>query len=68
LVSTGPYRWIDHPNYVAVAVEGMALPLVHTAWMTAFTFTAANLVLLAVRVRIENQALGRRRRDGNAST
>ena len=31
----GPYRWLRHPNYVAVVVEGFALPLVHTAWVTA---------------------------------
>ena len=35
LVRRGPYRWLSHPNYVAVAVEGAALPLVHTAWVTA---------------------------------
>lgn len=30
-VVAGPYRWLSHPNYVAVVVEGFALPLVHTA-------------------------------------
>ena len=35
LVTGGPYRWLRHPNYVAVVVEGIALPLVHTAWVTA---------------------------------
>ncbi|MBA2463758.1 MAG: hypothetical protein H0V42_02120, partial [Nocardioidaceae bacterium] len=39
LVSGGPYRWLAHPNYVAVAVEGFALPLVHSAWVTALVFT-----------------------------
>ncbi len=58
LVRRGPYRWIHHPNYVAVAVEGIALPLVHTAWVTALCFTVANAVLLAVRIRVENAALG----------
>lgn len=57
LVRTGPYRWLRHPNYVAVAVEGAALPLVHTAWVTALAFTAVNALLLAVRVRVENAAL-----------
>jgi methyltransferase len=57
-VQTGPYRWLRHPNYVAVVVEGFALPLVHTAWVTAVVFTAANAVLLWVRLRTEENALG----------
>jgi methyltransferase len=56
-VTRGPYRWLRHPNYAAVAVEGVALPLVHGAWRTALAFTAANAVLLAVRLRVENAAL-----------
>jgi methyltransferase len=56
-VRGGPYRWFSHPNYVAVAVEGAALPLVHTAWITAAAFTALNAVLLGVRIRVENRAL-----------
>jgi methyltransferase len=58
LVRRGPYRWLHHPNYVAVVAEGVALPLVHTAWLTAAAFTLANALLLAVRVRVENTALG----------
>ena len=58
LVNTGPYRWLHHPNYVAVVVEGFALPLVHTAWLTALCFTVANAWLLTVRIRVENGALG----------
>jgi methyltransferase len=57
LVRSGPYRLLSHPNYVAVVVEGLALPLVHAAWVTAVVFTLANAVLLAVRLRVENQAL-----------
>ena len=57
LVMRGPYRWLAHPNYVAVVVEGVALPLVHTAWVTAVVFTAANAALLSVRIRTENRAL-----------
>ncbi len=58
LVTTGPYRYLRHPNYVAVVVEGLALPLLHTAWVTAVVFTLLNAVLL-VRFRIpaEEQAL-----------
>jgi methyltransferase len=57
LVTGGPYRLTSHPNYVAVVVEGLALPLVHSAWITAVVFTACNAVLLAVRLRVENAAL-----------
>jgi methyltransferase len=58
LVQRGPYRWLHHPNYVAVVAEGFALPLVHTAWITAAVFTVANAILLSVRIRVENSALG----------
>ena len=57
LVNAGPYRWFRHPNYVAVIVEGAALPLVGSAWITACTFTIANAALLTVRVRCETRAL-----------
>ncbi|MDV5144041.1 isoprenylcysteine carboxyl methyltransferase family protein [Streptomyces sp. SBC-4] len=59
LVRAGPYRFARHPNYVAVVAEIVALPLVHSAWLTATVFTVANAALLAVRVRCENTALGR---------
>ena len=58
LIRRGPYRWLHHPNYVAVVAEGVALPLVHTAWLTAVCFTLANALLLGVRIRVENAALG----------
>lgn len=57
LVSAGPYRWLRHPNYVAVVVEVVALPLVHTAWVTALVFTLANAAVLAVRIPVEERAL-----------
>lgn len=56
-VTGGPYRWVAHPNYVAVVVEGIALPLVHSAWLTAIGFTVGNAVLLRTRIRVENSAL-----------
>lgn len=56
-VTGGPYRYLSHPNYVAVVIEGFALPLVHSAWITALVFTLCNAVLLAVRIRVENRAL-----------
>ena len=56
-VASGPYRLLPHPNYVAVVVEGVALPLVHAAWLTALVFTLANAALLVVRIRVEDAAL-----------
>jgi methyltransferase len=56
-ITGGPYRWIPHPNYVAVIVEGIALPLVHSAWFTAVMFTVLNAALLRTRVQVENAAL-----------
>ncbi len=56
-VTGGPYRHLRHPNYLAVILEGFALPLIHGAWITALAFTVANGVLLAVRIRCEEQAL-----------
>ncbi|MFC7490307.1 MULTISPECIES: isoprenylcysteine carboxyl methyltransferase family protein [unclassified Knoellia] len=56
-VRSGPYRWLSHPNYVAVVAEGVALPLVHASWVTALVFTLANAALLTVRLRAENAAL-----------
>ncbi|WP_328564087.1 isoprenylcysteine carboxyl methyltransferase family protein [Streptomyces coelicoflavus] len=59
LIGAGPYRFLRHPNYVAVVVEIAALPLVHSAWLTATAFTLANAALLTVRIRCENAALTR---------
>jgi methyltransferase len=56
-VTGGPYRWLSHPNYVAVVIEGIALPMVGFAWVTAIIFTVLNAALLTVRLRVENQAL-----------
>jgi methyltransferase len=57
LVTRGPYRRWRHPNYVAVMAEGIALPLVHGAWLTAVGFTVLNTFVLRARLRVENAAL-----------
>ncbi|MBA3264933.1 MAG: isoprenylcysteine carboxyl methyltransferase family protein [Nocardioidaceae bacterium] len=57
LVRHGPFRWLRHPNYLAVVAEGAALPLIHTAWVTAIAFTLLNAVLLRVRISCEESAL-----------
>jgi len=56
-VATGPYRWIRHPNYVAVFFEVPALPLVHTAWITAVTATLVHTLLLKRRIAAEERVL-----------
>jgi methyltransferase len=59
-VTRGPYRWswLRHPNYWIVAIEGIALPLVHSAWITAIVFTVLNaILLLGFRIPTENRAL-----------
>ena len=56
-VDAGPYRLLRHPNYVAVVVEGGALPMVHLSWVTAVGFTVANALLLRTRIRVEDAAL-----------
>jgi len=58
LVRRGPYRLLPHPNYVAVVLEGIALPLVASAWVTALVFTLLNAVLLlGFRIPAEERAL-----------
>ena len=57
-VRRGPYRWVSHPNYIVVAVEIAALPLIFGAWRTALFFSVANaLLLLLVRIPTEEKAL-----------
>jgi methyltransferase len=57
LVSRGPYRWLRHPNYVAVVLEIAALPLVHTAWVTAVVFSVLDVGVLSLRIPAEQRAL-----------
>ncbi|MBW2735691.1 MAG: hypothetical protein JRH20_25175 [Deltaproteobacteria bacterium] len=56
-VTAGPFRLLRHPNYLAVIVEGFALPLMHGAWITALSFSLLNAWLLVVRIRCEERAL-----------
>ena len=57
VVDTGPYRWVRHPNYTAVFVELLALPLVHTAWITAVLGSVAHVFVLRARVGAEDRVL-----------
>jgi methyltransferase len=67
-VASGPYRYLRHPNYLAVCLEFLALPLVHGAWWTALAFSAANAELLRRRIRAEERALGALDAERFAST
>ena len=62
LAVSGPYRYLPHPNYLAVVVEIVALPMIHSAWLTALVFSAANALLLSRRIMVENRALESHRR------
>jgi methyltransferase len=57
VVTSGPYRWVRHPNYVAVVAELFTLPMIHTAWITALAGTAANLEILRRRLDVEDGVL-----------
>jgi methyltransferase len=57
-VTSGPYRYVRHPNYLAVMLEAASVPLVHAAWLSAIVFVAANAALLSVRIPAEERAMG----------
>lgn len=57
VVTRGPYRWTRHPNYLAVFLELLCLPLVHGAWLTALCGGALHVLVLHRRISIEERAL-----------
>jgi methyltransferase len=57
VVTTGPYHFVRHPNYLAVLVELFALPLVHGAVVTAIAGTALHALILRRRVALEESVL-----------
>jgi len=59
LVARGPYRYVNHPNYLVVISEIAVLPLVFGLWQVAIIFSLLNAAVLTVRIRAENRALGR---------
>ena len=56
-VARGPYRWVNHPNYLVVISEIAVLPLVWGLWPVALLFSALNAAVLSIRIREENRAL-----------
>jgi methyltransferase len=59
LVARGPYRFISHPNYAVVVAELALLPMIFGLWQIAILFSVLNLIILSIRIRAENAALGR---------
>jgi len=57
VIVAGPFRWVRHPNYTAVFVELIALPLIHTAWVTALVGAAIHCWILSRRLQIEESVL-----------
>ena len=68
LVRRGPYRFINHPNYLVVVSEILVLPLVFGLWQVALIFTLLNAAILTIRIRAENEALGRQASLAAAAT
>ena len=59
LVRAGPYRFVDHPNYLIVALEIAVLPFAFGLVTWAIVFSLLNAAVLTIRIRAENLALGR---------
>ncbi|MCY3774656.1 MAG: hypothetical protein OXH11_01610 [Candidatus Aminicenantes bacterium] len=56
-IRTGPYRYVNHPNYLIVCGEIAVVPLMFGAWVLALIASVLNLLALRTRVRVENKAL-----------
>ncbi|HJU28043.1 MAG TPA: isoprenylcysteine carboxylmethyltransferase family protein, partial [Candidatus Binataceae bacterium] len=57
-ITRGPYHLMRHPNYAAIAIEMVALPMIRGCWITAGLFSAGNAALMAIRIPAEERALG----------
>lgn len=57
IISSGPYKFIRHPNYLVVVIELLVVPLMFNAYFTAVIFTLLNMVVLSIRIPIEEKAL-----------
>jgi len=57
VISSGPFRYVRHPNYAAVFAEMLALPLIHTAWITAIVGSLAHVAVLSQRLSTEERVL-----------
>lgn len=66
VVSKGPYRFLKHPNYLVVALEILCIPLLFNAFLTSILFTFTNVLLMKVRIPVEERALGKNTNYVNA--
>lgn len=57
VITSGPYRWVRHPNYLAVFVELVSLPLIYTAWITAISAAVLHVLVLRARLAVEDRVL-----------
>lgn len=58
---SGPYRYVAHPNYAVTLIETFVLPLAFGALALAVIMTALWWVVLAVKIKLEDEALCSRR-------
>jgi len=58
LVKKGPYNYFKHPNYLVVIAEIAVIPLAFHLYFTAIFFSVLDAVMLYVRIKEENKALG----------
>jgi methyltransferase len=66
-VTSGPYRFVRHPNYLAVVIEMVCVPMIYGCWLTAVIFSAGNSLMLRVRIKAEESALGTSYQDSFSS-
>ena len=57
VITSGPFRYVRHPNYAAVFTEMLVLPLIHSAWITAIVGSAARILVLSQRLVTEEKVL-----------
>ena len=57
VITSGPFRYVRHPNYAAVFLEMLVLPLIHTAWITAAAGAVAHVLVLSQRLSTEERVL-----------
>lgn len=57
IVNRGPYKFVNHPNYLAVIIEIAVIPVIFSCYYTSLFFTILNILILKRRIKIEETAL-----------
>jgi methyltransferase len=57
VVTSGPFKWVRHPNYLGIFLELISLPLIHTAWITAIWGPLVYVVIMRERISLEERVL-----------